>query len=257
MKEKEYEVELRKLQLELIKLQRWIIHKRMRVLVLFEGRDAAGKGSAIKRIADVLNPRVCRIAALAKPTEKEKSQWYFQRYVEHLPTSGELVLFDRSWYNRAGVERVMGFCTPDEVCQFLEACPEFEKMLIRSGTTLIKYWFSVSAQEQEKRFQDRINDPTKAWKISPLDLASRSKWSEYSEAKDAMFRCTDTRESPWYVVPADSKKTARLNCIHHLLSCIPYRELPPQVSELPPRPPESYLERSPMDEQSFVPAVYS
>ncbi len=257
MKKKTYNAELERLQLELIKLQRWIVDQQQKVIVVFEGRDAAGKGGTIKRISGVLNPRVCRIAALTKPTERETSQWYFQRYVEHFPAAGELVLFDRSWYNRAGVERVMGFCTPAQVQDFLEAVPNFEKMVTNSGITLIKYWFSVSAREQEKRFQDRINDPTKTWKISPMDLESRARWSDYSKAKDEMFKFTDTPECAWNIVPADDKQTARLNCIHHLLSCIPYTDLPPAFTELPPRPEESYIRRSAMSEQSFVPQVYS
>jgi polyphosphate kinase len=257
MNKKTYFDELRRLQLELIKLQRWIIDQQKRVIVLFEGRDAAGKGGTIKRIASVLNPRVCKIAALAKPTDREQSQWYFQRYVQHFPSAGELVLFDRSWYNRAGVERVMGFCSPEKVQEFLEACPDFEKMVINSGITLIKYWFSVSAREQEKRFQARIKDPTKTWKISPMDLESRARWSAYSEAKDEMFEFTDTEECPWNVVPADDKRNARLNCIHHLLSSIPYTDLPPAIVELPPRPKESYIRRSPMSKQSFVPQIYT
>ena len=257
MNKKTYNSELRCLQLQLIKLQRWIVDQQKQVIVVFEGRDAAGKGGTIKRISGVLNPRVCKIAALAKPTERVRSQWYFQRYVQHFPSAGEMVLFDRSWYNRAGVERVMGFCSPDEVQEFLEACPDFEKMIINSGITLIKYWFSVSAREQEKRFQARIHDPAKSWKISPMDLKSRACWSAYSEAKDEMFEYTDTTESPWNVVPADKKQTARLNCIHHLLSSIPYTDLPPMFTELPPRPDESYLRRSPMLEQTFVPQIYS
>jgi len=257
MNKKTYEIELRRLQLELIKLQRWIIDRQKRVIIVFEGRDAAGKGGTINRISGVLNPRVCRIAALAKPTGRERSQWYFQRYIQHFPSAGELVLFDRSWYNRAGVERVMGFCSPTDVQRFLTSCPEFEKMVIDSGIPIIKYWFSVSAKEQEKRFQARVKDQTKTWKISPMDLESRARWSAYSEAKDAMFEHTDTPECPWNVVPADDKRSARLNCIHHLLSCLPYTDLPPIISRLPPREEESYVRRSPMSEQSFVPQVFS
>jgi polyphosphate kinase 2 len=212
------------LQLELVKLQEWIKTRGLKVVVIFEGRDAAGKGGVIKRISESLNPRICRIEALGKPTEKEESQWYFQRYIDRLPSAGEMVLFDRSWYNRAGVEKVMGFCTDDEYQEFLRACPEFENMLIRSGIILIKYWFSVSDEEQEHRFQDRLADPAKRWKLSPMDLESRSRWIEYSKAKDIMFAHTDTETSPWYVVNADIKKHARLNCMRHLLKQIPYED---------------------------------
>ena len=253
---KRYEKELRKLSIELVKLQGWIRFKGLRVVALFEGRDAAGKGGVIKRITEPLNPRYCRVAALPAPTEKEKTQWYFQRYVAHLPSAGEIVLFDRSWYNRAGVEHVMGFCTDEEYEQFLRSCPEFERMLIRSGIILIKYWFSVSDEEQEHRFQDRINDPTKQWKLSPMDLESRRRWVEYSKAKDAMFAYTDTKQSPWYVVNADNKKRARLNCIHHLLSLIPYQDLTPEPIVLPPRQDDSGYVRPPFNEQTFIPEVY-
>jgi polyphosphate kinase 2 len=229
-----YEDELAKLQVELVKLQEWIKYKGLRVVVLFEGRDAAGKGGSIKRITESLNPRVCRVVALGVPTEKEKTQWYFQRYVPHLPAAGEMVLFDRSWYNRAGVERVMGFCTEDEYWDFLRSCPNFETMLIRSGIVLIKYWFSVSDKEQEKRFIQRINDPTRRWKISPMDVESRTKWVDYSKAKDEMFAYTDTKQSPWFVVEADDKRKARLNCICHLLSMIPYQDVPREQIILPP-----------------------
>ena len=221
-----YESELARLQIELVKLQEWIKKEGLKVVVLFEGRDAAGKGGVIKRITQVLNPRVCRVAALPAPTEREKTQWYFQRYAQHLPAAGEMVLLDRSWYNRAGVERVMGFCSDEEYREFLRSCPEFERMLVRSGIQLIKYWFSVSDEEQEKRFQSRRLDPTKQWKLSPMDLESRNRWVEYSKAKDDMFAHTDIKQAPWYVVDADIKKHARLNCIHHLLSMIPYREIP-------------------------------
>ena len=251
-----YEKELRKLQIELVKLQEWIRHKGLKVVVIFEGRDAAGKGGTIKRIIQSLNPRICRVVALGTPTEREKTQWYFQRYVPHLPAAGEMVLFDRSWYNRAGVEKVMGFCTDDEYWEFLRSCPNFERMLIRSGIILIKYWFSVSVEEQERRFQARINDPTKRWKLSPMDLESRDKWVEYSRAKDEMFAYTDTKTCPWYVVPSDDKKKARLNCIHHLLGMIPYEDLTPDPFELPPRPDDKGYVRPPMDEQTFVPQVY-
>jgi len=216
-----YGKELRRLQVELVKFQEWVRSRGLKVVCLFEGRDAAGKGGAIKRISECLNPRVCRIVALPTPTEKEKTQWYFQRYVAHLPSAGEIVLFDRSWYNRAGVERVMGFCTESEYLEFMHSCPEFERMLIRSGITLVKYWFSVSHDEQERRFQARMKDPTKRWKLSPMDLESRRRWVDYSRAKDEMFSYTDIKQSPWYVVQADDKKCARLNCIRHLLSLIP------------------------------------
>src|SRR5687768_15454189 len=219
---KGYEKELRKLHVELVKLQEWIKHRGLKVVVIFEGRDAAGKGGAIKRITESLNPRVCRVVALATPTEREKSQWYFQRFIAHLPSAGEMVLFDRSWYNRAGVERVMGFCTDEEHREFLHSCPQFERMLVRSGIILIKYWFSVSDKKQEERFQERLNDPTKHWKLSPMDLESLSRWVDYSRAKDEMFAYTDTKENPWYVVNADNKRCARLNCIQHLLNLIPY-----------------------------------
>jgi polyphosphate kinase 2 len=251
-----YETELAKLQVELVKLQEWIKTKKLKVVVLFEGRDAAGKGGVIKRITESLNPRVCRVVALGTPTERDKTQWYFQRYVPNLPAGGEMVLFDRSWYNRAGVERVMGFSTPEEVEEFYRSCPEFERMLVRSGIILVKYWFSVSDEEQEQRFQARIVNPTKRWKLSPMDLESRSKWVEYSEAKDEMFRHTDIKQAPWYVVDADCKKLARLNCIHHLLSLIPYEDLTPEPLELPPQQADTGYVRPPMNEQTFVPRVY-
>lgn len=251
-----YEKELSKLQIELVKLQEWIKSKGLKVVVLFEGRDAAGKGGTIKRIIDKCNPRIVRLVALGVPTEKEKSQWYFQRYVANLPSAGEMVLFDRSWYNRAGVERVMGFCSDDDVKEFFRSCPEFEKMLIRSGIILIKYWFSISDKEQEKRFQKRINDPRRRWKLSPMDLESRAKWEEYSRAKDEMFSYTDTKQSPWYVVNADDKKRARLNVIHHLLSLIPYKDLTPEPIELPPREKSKGYVRPPMTDQTFIPEVY-
>lgn len=256
IKKKIYEKELRKLQIELVRLQEWIKHEGLRVVVIFEGRDAAGKGGVIKRIAQSLNPRICRVVALATPTERETTQWYFQRYVTHLPATGEMVLFDRSWYNRAGVERVMGYCTELEYNEFMRSCPEFERMLIRSGIILIKYWFSVSDEEQEARFQARIDDPTKRWKLSEMDLASREKWIEYSKAKDEMFKYTDTKQSPWFVVPADNKRRARLNCIHHLLSQIPYEELPQKVLKLPPRQKSHKYVRPPFSDQTIIPEVY-
>lgn len=251
-----YESDLKKLQIEFVKLQKWIKEKRLKVVVIFEGRDAAGKGGAIKRITEKLNPRVCSVSALQAPTDREKSQWYFQRYVSHLPAEGEMVLFDRSWYNRAGVERVMNFCSEKQYREFLRSCPEFELMLIRSGIILIKYWFSVSDEEQEERFQARIDDPTKRWKLSPMDVKSRSHWVEYSKAKDTMFRHTDIKQAPWYVVNADNKKKARLNCMHHLLSMIEYKDLTPERIKLPPRQDQKGYERPPLNEQTFVPEIY-
>lgn len=256
IKKEVYEKELAKLQIELVKLQEWIKAEGLRVAVLFEGRDAAGKGGVIKRIIQSLNPRICKVVALGTPTEKEESQWYFQRYVPHLPAAGEMVLFDRSWYNRAGVERVMGFCTNDEYEEFMRSCPEFERMLVRSGLILIKYWFSVSDEEQEARFKSRLKEPTKRWKLSPMDLESRSKWVEYSKAKDEMFKHTDIKQAPWWVVQADNKKLARLNCISHLLSQIPYQDLTPKPIKLPPRQKCTGYIRPPMDDQTHVPEVY-
>lgn len=251
-----YEEELERLQVELVKLQETVVKKGLKVVVLFEGRDAAGKGGAIKRITQSLNPRICRVVALGTPTEKEKSQWYFQRYVPHLPAAGEMVLFDRSWYNRAGVERVMGFCNDEEYQEFLRTCPEFERMIIRSGVVLIKYWFSVSDQEQERRFTERISDPTKTWKLSPMDLESRKRWTDYSICKDRMFDFTDTKQSPWYVVPADNKKKARLNCIAHLLSMVPYDDFTPRKVELPEKQTDKSYMRTPVSYQTFVPDKY-
>jgi polyphosphate kinase 2 len=256
MKNKIYFNELIKLDIELVKLQEWVKTKKLRVVVIFEGRDAAGKGGVIKTISGCLNPRICRVVALGTPTEKEKTQWYFQRYVPHLPAGGEIALFDRSWYNRAGVEKVMGFCTNDEYEEFLRSCPEFERMLIRSGIILVKYWFSVSDHEQEKRFQERISDPTKRWKISPMDVESRDKWVEYSMAKDKMFSYTDTKQSPWYVVEADDKKRARLNCIKHLLTLIPYEDLTPKPFKLPPLKHDTAYVRPPKEEQTHIPKAY-
>lgn len=253
---KVYESELRKLQIELVKLQRWIREKRLKVVVLFEGRDAAGKGGVIKRITQSLNPRVCRVVALGVPTDRQKTQWYFQRYVEHLPAAGEMVLFDRSWYNRAGVEHVMGFCTEAEYNEFLRSCPEFERMIIRSGIILIKYWFSVSDEVQEKRFTERITNRIKRWKISEMDLESRTKWVEYSKAKDQMFAYTDIKQAPWYVVCADDKKRARLNCIRHLLSMIPYEDIEPEQIKLPPRQKNKGYIRPPLQDQTMIPEKY-
>ncbi len=251
-----YEAELTKLQIELVKLQSWIKKENLKVVVIFEGRDAAGKGGTIKRITQSLNPRICRVVALGTPTEREKTQWYFQRYTPHLPAAGEMVLFDRSWYNRAGVERVMGFCTNDEYWDFLRACPNFERMITRSGIILIKYWFSVSEEEQERRFQNRLKDQTKQWKLSPMDIESRKRWMEYSKAKDEMLSYTDTKIAPWYVVEADDKKRARLNCMSHLLSLIPYKEVKPKILELPQRIKQKGYVRPPMNEQTFVPDAY-
>jgi polyphosphate kinase 2 len=251
-----YEKELARLQLELVKLQEWIKEKGLKAVVIFEGRDAAGKGGVIKRITEALNPRICRVEALGTPTEREKTQWYFQRYVARLPAAGEMVLFDRSWYNRAGVERVMGFCSEAEYLEFLRSCPEFERMLVRSGIVLIKYWFSVSDAEQEARFQARLQDRTKRWKLSPMDVESRSRWVDYSRAKDEMFAHTDINQAPWYVVDADDKKRARLNCMRHLLSQIPYEDLTPAKIELPPRQSNAGYVRPPIADQRIVPDAY-
>ena len=252
-----YEAELARLQVELSKLQEWVVDQGEKVVVIFEGRDAAGKGGTISRITARLNHRVCRVAALAKPTDREQSQWYFQRYVAHLPSAGEIVLFDRSWYNRAGVDRVMGFCTEEEYREFLRTCPQFERMLVRSGIKLIKYWFSVSAKEQERRFKNRIKDPLKSWKFSEMDLQSYMRWDEYSLAKDDMMNYTDINQAPWYVVPSDSKRRARLNCITHFLSLFPYDADPPTSGiELPDRDTDSGYVRPPMDDQRFIPEVY-
>ena len=256
VRKKAYEAKLARLQIELVKLQEWIRREGLKVVVLFEGRDAAGKGGVIKRITQSLNPRVCRVVALGAPTERERTQWYFQRYAGHLPAAGEKTLFDRSWYNRAGVERVMDFCSEAEYREFLRSCPTFERMLVRSGITLIKYWFSVSDEEQERRFQARLRDPTKRWKLSPMDVESRNRWVAYSRAKDEMFAHTDIPQAPWFVVDADDKRRARLNCISHLLGLIPYRDLTPAPAPLPPRPPAQALERPPMSEQNFVPEKY-
>ncbi|OFX83646.1 MAG: polyphosphate kinase 2 [Bacteroidetes bacterium GWF2_33_16] len=253
---KTYEKEIYKLQIELIKLQEWVKQQKLKVVCIFEGRDAAGKGGVIKTITERLNPRFCRVVALGVPTEKEKTQWYFQRYVPHLPAAGEVVLFDRSWYNRAGVERVMGYCTEPEYLEFLRSCPEFERMLVRSGIIVIKYWFSVSDKEQEKRFQARNEDPVKRWKLSPMDIESRNKWVEYSKAKDENFAHTDIKQAPWYVVHADDKKRARLNCIHHLLSLFEYKDLTLPPIELPKRKEDHSYVRPPITDQNFVPDVY-
>jgi len=253
---KVYLRELATLQIELVKQLEWIKHEGLRVVVIFEGRDAAGKGGAIKTISLSLNPRYCRVVALGTPTEREKTQWYFQRYAAELPAAGEMVLFDRSWYNRAGVEHVMGFCTDQEYRDFLRDCPDFERMLVRSGIILVKYWFSVSDAEQERRFQSRLEDPTKRWKLSPMDLESRSRWVEYSKAKDEMFAYTDIKQAPWFVVNADNKKRARLNVIRHLLGLIAYQDLTPAPISLPPRQADEGYIRPPLDEQTFVPEIY-
>ena len=253
-----YERELSRLHIELVNLQEWIKREGRKVVVIFEGRDAAGKGGVIKRIIEPLNPRVCRVVALGTPTERQKTQWYFQRYVAELPAAGEMVLFDRSWYNRAGVERVMGFCTDEEYMEFLRSCPEFERMLVRSGITIVKYWFSVSDEEQERRFKARAKDPTKRWKLSPMDIESRNRWQAYAEAKDHMLVHTDIEQAKWYVVNSDDKKRARLNCIAHLLSLLPYDYAMPKPIKLPKRAPEmrkGYV-RPPLEDQNFVPEIY-
>ena len=256
LKKKVYEKVLADFQIELVKLQKWIKDKGLKVVVIFEGRDAAGKGGTIRRITQSLNPRICRVVALGTPTEREKGQWYFQRYVAHLPAAGEMVLFDRSWYNRAGVERVMGFCTEEEYQEFLRSVPEFERTLVRSNIQIIKYWFSVSDEEQERRFKQRIKDPVRRWKISEMDLKSREKWAEYSMAKDEMFKHTDIKQAPWFVVRADDKKRARLNVIAHLLGQIPYDELKDPKIKLPDRQENVGYVRPPITEQTFVPEVY-
>ncbi|TJZ58974.1 polyphosphate kinase 2 [Streptomyces piniterrae] len=248
-----YERELLRLQTELVKLQEWVRVEGARLVVIFEGRDAAGKGGTVKRVSEHLNPRVARIVALPRPTERERTQWYFQRYAEHLPASGEIVLFDRSWYNRAGVEHVMGFCTHEEHRRFLRQCPVFERMLVEDGILLRKYWFSVSDEVQEQRFRRRLTDPTRRWKLSPMDLESITRWEAYSRAKDEMFVHTDIPESPWFVVESDDKRRARLNMIAHLLSTVPYYEVPAPELELPPRPPSTGYQRPSRDLQSYVP----
>lgn len=255
-KDYNYVDELTHLQIELIKMQEWVKQNHLKLCVIFEGRDAAGKGGVIKRITDPLNPRVCRVVALGTPTEKERGQWYFQRYVAELPAAGEIVLFDRSWYNRAGVEHVMGFCTNDEYNEFLRSCPLFEEMLIRSGMILVKYWFSVNDEEQELRFQDRMRNPIKRWKLSNMDIESRRHWVDYSRAKDVMFAATNTKLSPWYVVNSDNKKQSRLNCLAHLLAQVPYRDLRPVEIKLPSRQSDKSYKRPKMTSQRFVPDTY-
>jgi polyphosphate kinase 2 len=255
LSKKQYEKELDRLQEELVRLQEWIVHSGLRVAVLFEGRDTAGKGGVIKRITERTSSRVVRTVALGTPTERERSEWYFQRYVAHLPAGGEMVLFDRSWYNRAGVERVMGFCSEEEYQEFMRSTPSFERILMRSGLILIKYWLSISDEEQERRFTARIEDPIKQWKLSPIDLEARARWVDYAEAKDEMFAYTDTKDSPWFVVEADDKRTARLNLISHLLEQIPYESLPAEKVQLPPRQERAYV-RPPVDTQTFVPTRF-
>jgi len=256
LKKKFFEKELARLQVELVKLQHWVKEKGLKVVVIFEGRDAAGKGGVITRITQSLSPRICKVVALGKPTEREESQWYFQRYVPHLPAAGEMVLFDRSWYNAAGVDKVMSFINKEQYEEFLRSCPLFEEMLQRSGILLIKYWFSVDDEEQERRFKDRNRDPRKRWKLSPMDMKSREKWVEYSKAKDNLFAHTDFKKSPWYVVKADDKRRARLNCISHLLSMIPYKDLTPKPVKLPPRQEDGKYVRPPLELQNFIPEVY-
>ncbi|SAL58666.1 polyphosphate kinase [Caballeronia peredens] len=253
---KTYFRELFRLQGELVKLQDWVVHTGHRLVVIFEGRDAAGKGGAIKRITQRLNPRVCRVAALPAPNNRERTQWYFQRYVSHLPAAGEIVLFDRSWYNRAGVERVMHFCTDEEYEEFFRSCPEFEKMLARSGVQIVKYWFSITDDEQEVRFEARIEDPLKQWKLSPMDLESRRRWEAYTAAKEVMLQRTHIPEAPWWVVQAVDKKRARLNCIHHLLSQVPYHEVEHQPITLPDRVFNPDYLRQPVPDEMYVPEVY-
>jgi len=256
LNKKLYEAELIRLQTDLVRMQYWIRETGYRMIVLFEGRDAAGKGGAIKRLTEPLNPRGCRVVALGTPTERQKSQWYFQRYVEHFPAAGEIVVFDRSWYNRAGVERVMGFCSPQQVEQFLDDAPQFERMLVRSGVLVLKYWFSVSDTEQEARFQSRIDDPKRRWKLSPMDLEARNRWVDFSRAKDEMFTRTNIPEAPWFTVEADDKRRARLNCLRHILSKVPWEDMTPPGIKLPPRPKKGDYARRPINEQFFAPNGY-
>jgi polyphosphate kinase 2 len=256
LERKFYESELKELQVELVKMQYWIKHVGYRLIILFEGRDAAGKGGTIKRITEPINPRGCNVVALGTPSDQQKSQWYFQRYVEHFPSAGEIVLFDRSWYNRAGVEKVLGFCSPAQVEEFMLSAPEFERMLVRSGITLLKYWFSVSDNEQEARFRSRLKDPARRWKLSPMDLESRDRWVDFSRAKDEMFARTNIPEAPWFTVEANDKRRARLNCIRHLLSKVPYEDMTPAAIELAPRKGSGDYQRPPINEQFFVPNHY-
>jgi polyphosphate kinase 2 len=252
----DYEKELAKLQTELVRMQEWVVHEGLRVVVIFEGRDTAGKGGTIKRILERLNARYCKVVALGKPSDRERTQWYFQRYVRHLPAAGEIVLFDRSWYNRVGVEKVMGFCTDEEQADFFRTCPQIERALVRSGIIMVKYWLSLSDEEQERRFTERINNPGKRWKLSPLDLEARARWVDYAEAKDEMFSYTDIKEAPWFVVDADDKRAARLNLISHLLTQIPYQDVPREEIRLPVRQKRNY-ERPPIDSQTWVPQRYA
>lgn len=256
LKKKLYESELERLQTDLVKMQYWVKATGFRMIVVFEGRDAAGKGGTIKRLTEPLNPRGCRVVALGTPSDQQKTQWYFQRYVEHFPSAGEIVVFDRSWYNRAGVERVMGFCSEEQVERFLDDCPRFEQMLVNSGILLLKYWFSVSDVEQEARFQSRIDDPTRRWKLSPMDLEARNRWVQFSKAKDAMFARTNIPEAPWFTVEADDKRRARLNCLSHVLSKVPWDDMTPPAIELPARPEQGDYDRPPIEEQFFVPNLY-
>lgn len=256
LERKTYFHELLRLQSELVKLQDWVQHSGEKVVVIFEGRDAAGKGGVIKRIAQRLNPRICRVVALPAPSDREKTQWYFQRYVPHLPAAGEIVLFDRSWYNRSGVERVMGFASDDEVEQFFNDVPEFERMLVRSGIRLVKYWFSITDQEQQLRFLMRIHDPLKQWKLSPMDLESRVRWEDYTKAKEEAFERTNIAEAPWFIVEGNDKKRARLNCISHLLSCFPYSEVPHDPIHLPERVFNPDYERKVLPDELYVPQKY-
>lgn len=253
---KNYEKELAQLQTELVKMQYWVKASGFRMIILFEGRDAAGKGGSIKRLTEPMNPRGCRVVALGTPSDRQRSQWYFQRYVEHFPSAGEIVVFDRSWYNRAGVENVMGFATPEQVEQFYVACPQFERMLVQDGILLLKYWFSIKDDEQEKRFQARIDCEERRWKISPMDIESRNRWVEYSRAKDIMFSKTHIPEAPWFTVEADDKRRARLNCLRHVLSKVPYEDMTPEAIDMPPRPEQGDYKRPPFNEQFFVPNHY-
>jgi len=256
LEKKNYEKELAQLQTELVKMQYWVKASGFRMIILFEGRDAAGKGGSIKRLTEPMNPRGCRVVALGTPSDRQRSQWYFQRYVEHFPSAGEIVVFDRSWYNRAGVENVMGFATPEQVEQFYVACPQFERMLVQDGILLLKYWFSIKDDEQEKRFQARIDCEERRWKISPMDIESRNRWVEYSRAKDIMFSKTHIPEAPWFTVEADDKRRARLNCLRHVLSKVPYEDMTPEAIDMPPRPKQGDYKRPPFNEQFFVPNHY-
>ena len=256
LEKKVYEKELAHLQSELVKMQYWVKASGFRMIILFEGRDAAGKGGSIKRLTEPMNPRGCRVVALGTPSDQQKTQWYFQRYVEHFPSAGEIVVFDRSWYNRAGVEKVMGFATPEQVEQFYAACPQFERMLVQDGILLLKYWFSINDEEQEKRFQARIDCEERRWKISPMDIESRNRWVDYSRAKDIMFSKTHIPEAPWFTVEADDKRRARLNCLRHVLSKVPYEDMTPEAIDMPERPEQGDYKRPPFNEQFFVPNHY-